>query len=123
MKVGKPHGPADMDCPDWQKPMSEVCHKCPLWLDFQVKQPGSPTFAVEWDCAKVWSPKLQHAAIQSIDHSAAEQHEFRNELAKVAEREHKIMAAGVLTRFAEVQIAAQEAQAPLALQHDSRIDN
>ena len=44
---GKPHGPSDQYCPDWRKPMSRVCHTCPLWIE--VKAAGVP----EWRCAKV----------------------------------------------------------------------
>ena len=38
-----PRGPDNLFCPDWKKPMSKVCHTCPLWMKLPVQDAnGNP---------------------------------------------------------------------------------
>lgn len=54
-----PRGPENLLCPFWQKPMEEVCHKCPMWTQLRGLDPqtGEP-IPDEWNCAIGHMPKL-----------------------------------------------------------------
>jgi len=53
-----PHGPEDRNCPFWQKPMSEVCHKCELWKKIRGRDPQSMQEMDEYRCSFWWLPTL-----------------------------------------------------------------
>ena len=53
-----PRGPEELNCPQWQKPMSEVCHKCPKWIQVRGKNPNTGQEVDEWNCADALLPML-----------------------------------------------------------------
>lgn len=64
-----PDGPADLKCPDWQKPMSKVCKTCPLWMQREVTvthiADGRTEKSVEWMCGKALAVLNQGEIIQN----------------------------------------------------------
>lgn len=85
-----PRGPEDKNCPTWLSAMSEVCHKCPLWVKMQMADPHDPKQTVdEWNCSHAWQPLLL-AAInnQIVGQMLAlqrEVHEMRTEAKKASD--------------------------------------
>ena len=54
-----PRGSEELSCPFWQKPMSECCHKCPMWTQVRGKDPQTgQDLADEWACAIALLPML-----------------------------------------------------------------
>lgn len=54
-----PRGHENLFCPFWQKPMDQVCHKCPMWVQIRGTDPNTgETIADEWQCSITWLPKL-----------------------------------------------------------------
>lgn len=55
----KPHGPKDMDCPQFQKPMNKVCHRCPKWTLIRGMDPQDNTRQIDrWECSDALVPML-----------------------------------------------------------------
>lgn len=78
----KPLGPKDMDCPQWRKPMSKVCHKCPNWIKLAGKHPQTGVDIDEWMCAiPAAVVMIMETANQSRQAGAAIE-SFRNEVAR-----------------------------------------
>lgn len=82
-----PRGPEDKQCPKWLSPMSEVCHKCPLWVKMQMTHPHDPKTTIdEWNCALAWQPLLLAAINNQIAGQLIslqkEVNELRNETKK-----------------------------------------
>lgn len=73
-----PRGPEDMNCPDWQKPMSEVCHKCPLWAKVTTTDQAGHNID-EWNCAKAWTVILQIRTMHEVSLVSKELNVLRNE--------------------------------------------
>lgn len=85
-----PRGPEDKNCPTWLSAMSEVCHKCPLWVKMQMADPHDPKATIdEWNCSHAWQPLL----LAAINNQVAGQmlalqrevNELRNETKKAAD--------------------------------------
>ncbi len=66
-----PLGPENKYCPYWQKPMSEVCHKCPLWTFMRMDDPRTGEQIDRWDCALAWNPILLVDLIRRQDRTTA----------------------------------------------------
>jgi hypothetical protein len=77
-----PRGPADLDCPFWQEPMAEVCHKCPLWIRIVGKNPQSEEHIERWSCAFAELPILAVENSQQQRGTQAAVESFRNEMVK-----------------------------------------
>lgn len=84
-----PHGEDHLECPFWQKPMSEVCHKCPLWVQLRGKDPQSDQEIDSWGCSIMWLPKLlienaqqSRQAGASTDKVATEVNKFHRSMAE-----------------------------------------
>lgn len=92
-----PRGPEDMNCPDWQKPMSEVCHKCPLWAKVTTTDNQTGQNIDEWNCAKAWTVILQIRAIHELNGASKEINALRNET-KVSHDANLTMAAIAVER-------------------------
>lgn len=76
-----PRGPENLFCPDWRKPMSKVCHTCPLWMKLPINDTnGTPID--DWRCAKVWSALLQFHQCQETFSVSTEINQLRNETKK-----------------------------------------
>ncbi len=81
-----PRGDEACICPFHKKPMSEVCHKCPLWIEVKGKNPQSDESIREWRCAFAWLPMLliENAQMERQTGKAVES--FRNETVKFQEQ-------------------------------------
>lgn len=78
-----PHGSESLKCPLWRKPMSEVCHTCPLWTQLRGLNPNTGQEIDEWNCALALTPLLLvENAMQSRQAGAAIE-SFRNEMVKL----------------------------------------
>ena len=63
----RPRGREDMDCPFHKKPMSKVCHKCPMWLQIRGANPQSgDEMEDEWICGFVAGPMMQMETIKQL---------------------------------------------------------
>lgn len=80
----KPLGPSDLECPFHRKLMNKVCHKCPLWVKLQGKNPQTGGLVDEWDCSVAWLPILLIENAQETRQGAAATESFRNEMVKAA---------------------------------------
>jgi hypothetical protein len=81
-----PRGEDHLDCPLWQKPMSEVCHKCPLWVQIRGKDPQSLQEIDAWGCSLMWLPKLILEGAQASHQAGASADKVANEVAKFHEK-------------------------------------
>ena len=81
-----PRGPDNLYCPDWKKPMSRVCHTCPLWIQVRGKNPQTDAEIDAWNCAKAWLPTLLVENSQQTRQGAAATESLRN-LLVLAQRE------------------------------------
>lgn len=55
----KPRGPKSMDCPQFQKSMDKVCHKCPKWTLIRGMDPQDNTKQIDrWECSDALVPML-----------------------------------------------------------------
>lgn len=77
-----PHGPENMDCPVWRKAMSEVCHKCPMWIQLRGKHPQTDQEVDEWQCAYAVAPIINLEVARNVRQVQAATESFRNEMVK-----------------------------------------
>lgn len=78
----RPKGPEDLTCPLLEQPMSEVCHKCPLWtpVDINAKDPQTgEKITAEWRCALAWLPVVGLIQAQETHKAQADLNTMRNE--------------------------------------------
>lgn len=67
-----PRGPEDVNCPFWQKAMSDCCHKCPLWTQLRGQNPQTgKELADEWGCALAFLPMLLIESTRAGSRAAA----------------------------------------------------
>lgn len=79
-----PHGHEHLDCPFWHKKMSEVCHKCPMWVQIRGVDPQTgEIIGDEWQCTLTWLPKLMLDNTQQSRQAGAAIESFRNEMVKL----------------------------------------
>lgn len=95
-----PRGPEGMKCPDWKKPMSKVCHTCPLWMKIPVTDPKTNAEIDDWKCGKVWAVLLQFHACKEAATVSTELNELRNET-KQSHDHNLAMGAIAINRAAE----------------------
>ena len=53
-----PHADSGLICPLHKQDMSEVCHKCPLWVKLRGNNLNDDSPMDEWKCAIAWLPIL-----------------------------------------------------------------
>jgi hypothetical protein len=80
-----PRGEDHLYCPFWQKPQSEVCHKCPLWVQLRGKDPQSTQEVDAWGCSLMWLPKLLIEGAQQSRQAGASADKVATEVAKFHE--------------------------------------
>jgi hypothetical protein len=80
-----PHGPDNRDCPWWKKPMSKVCHKCPLWSAVDGKDPQSEAIIKRWNCGLAWQNTLQVENSQMVYQLGAAIESLRNRHAELTD--------------------------------------
>lgn len=83
-----PLGDPYLICPMHKQPMSKVCHKCPLWVRVQGKNPQSEEFFDKWDCAWAWMPVLSLETSQRVTQVTAATNSFRNEMVRMNRPEY-----------------------------------
>lgn len=82
-----PHGHEHLDCPFWQKSMSEVCHKCPMWVQIRGKDPQSNAEIDEWHCSLGYAlTKLLLEGAQQSRQAGASADKVANEVRKFSDR-------------------------------------
>lgn len=77
-----PMGPKNLKCPLYRKPMSEVCHECPMWTCIKGKDPQSGEDLDRWECAYALAPLLQIEVARNVRQVQAATESFRNEMIK-----------------------------------------
>ena len=82
MKVGKPTPLAGEICPFHKQDVSEVCNKCPLFVEFKGTNPNTGEDVTEWGCAFSWMPLLLVENSQQQRQTGAAVESFRNEMKK-----------------------------------------
>lgn len=81
-----PHGYEHLNCPFWQKPMSEVCHKCPMWVQIRGTDPNTgETVSDEWQCSFTWLPKMLLETALHTRHATASTDKVATEISKFHE--------------------------------------
>lgn len=86
-----PRGEEHLSCPFWQKPMSEVCHKCPLWIQLRGSDPQSGQEVDSWGCSFMWLPKLLVENAQQSRQTGAAVESFRNRMVEANDRHLALM--------------------------------
>ena len=76
-----PHADPGLDCPLWQKPQAEVCHKCPWWLQIRGRNANTGQDVDEWGCAVGFLPMLLIENASQTRGAAAATESTRNEIA------------------------------------------
>lgn len=84
--TGKPQGPANMDCPQWKKPMCDVCHRCPLWMRISGTHPQTGEPMEKWDCALALQVLMQMDTARKVVGVVEATDSMRNELVVRADR-------------------------------------
>jgi hypothetical protein len=77
-----PHADAGLVCPLHKKDVSQVCHKCPLWVQIRGKHPQSDQEIDEWRCSLAWLPFLMIENSQMQRQTGAAVESFRNEMVR-----------------------------------------
>ena len=62
--------------------MSDVCHKCPLWVEVRGANPQTGEDASDWNCAIAWGPMLAINIAQQARQTGAAVEDFRNQTVK-----------------------------------------
>lgn len=78
-----PRGPENLLCPFWQKPMEDVCHKCPFWTQLRGVDPqtGEPVLD-EWNCSLGHLPRLLVENSQQSRQTGASADKVATEISK-----------------------------------------
>jgi hypothetical protein len=77
-----PHGPDHLSCPFHRKPMSAVCHKCPMWVHVRGRNPNTGEEMDQWNCSLAWLPMLLLENAQQTREVGGAIESFRNESLK-----------------------------------------
>ena len=71
-------GPENLVCPLHKEKMSDVCHKCPWWVDITFKQhPQDGGERKEWACSIAVQVMLQINVAREVEKSGKETETFR----------------------------------------------
>lgn len=77
-----PHAEPGLFCPLHKKDQSNVCHKCPWWIQLRGKDPTGTKEIDHWGCAVSFMPILQIETAQQSRQTGAAVESFRNEVIK-----------------------------------------
>jgi hypothetical protein len=80
-----PHADSGLDCPLHRKPMDEVCHKCPWWLQIRGLNRNTGVEVDNWGCAVGFLPMLLIENACQTRGAAAATEEARNGIVDVFE--------------------------------------
>lgn len=73
-----PHADKGSTCPFLNKDCSTVCHKCPLWVRIQGKNPQSEEMMDVWRCSFALLPMMMVENAQMQRQTTAAVETFRN---------------------------------------------
>lgn len=80
--VSIPRGPEHLNCPFWQKPMCDVCHKCPFWMHLRGTNRNTGEEIDDWGCALGMTPALLIENTQMARETGSAVESFRNEMVR-----------------------------------------
>src|SRR5437879_13171225 len=80
-----PHADSGLDCPLHRKPMDEVCHKCPWWLQIRGLNRNTGVEGCNWGCAVGFLPMLLIENACQTRGAAAATEDARNGIVDVFE--------------------------------------
>lgn len=84
--MDKPRGPKGMDCPQHQKSMDKVCHKCPNWVCIRGMDPQDNTKQIDkWECSIALTPMLLIEIGRQIRSNAAAIETLTTQVAKTSD--------------------------------------
>lgn len=109
VKTEPAHALPGMVCPLHRKDMSKVCHKCPLWVHVQGKDPQSKNTIDHWNCSLAWLPTLLIENAQMSRQTGAAVESFRNETIRQNDAAMHTMARGFEIINGEIGRAHREA--------------
>lgn len=99
-----PRGEEDLNCPFWQKPMSEVCHKCPMWVQLRGKHPQSEKEVDDWGCSFMWLPMLMIETSQMERQTGAAVEGLRNKVSAFTSTFQRALGLSPKTNGSEAQL-------------------
>jgi hypothetical protein len=77
--TGKPINDSDLLCPQFQKPLRKVCHRCAWYMQLRGEHPQTGQEVDGWDCAMVWQPILLVNAAREVHFTTATVDKLREE--------------------------------------------
>lgn len=103
-----PHGPENLWCPMWRKPMCKVCHTCPMWTQMRGSNPNTGEAVDKWDCALAFGPMLAVENAQQSRQTGAAVESMRNEMVKEqqATRAEAQRSARIVAKTIEIAVNA-----------------
>lgn len=81
-----PRGDEGLICPLHKVDCSEVCHKCPWWVQVRGKNPQSGEEVDDWQCAIAWMPMLSVEVARTARGGQAATESMRNEIIRRMDR-------------------------------------
>ncbi len=87
-----PHADEGLICPLHKKDMSQVCHKCPLWIQLRGKNPQTNEDVDRWGCSLAFMPMLMIEGAQQTRQAGAAIESFRNEMVNANQQTTALMA-------------------------------
>jgi hypothetical protein len=75
-----PHAEPGLDCPLHRKPMQQVCHTCPWWLQMRGLNRNTGVEVDEWGCAVGFLPMLLIENASQARGAAAATEDARNRI-------------------------------------------
>lgn len=79
-----PRGEDHLVCPLHKLAMSEVCHKCPWWMQIRGFDANTGQEIDDWGCSVSFMPMLLINTANEARQGAAATESFRNEMVKAA---------------------------------------
>jgi len=77
-----PRADEGLICPLHKQDMSEVCHKCPWWMQLRMIDANTGKEIDEWRCAVGWLPHLLIEGAQQSRQAGASVDKMCNEVVK-----------------------------------------
>ncbi len=77
-----PRGDEGKFCPFNGRECSEVCHKCPMWVQIRGHNPNTGAEIDRWDCSFALTPLLLVENSQQQRQTAAAVNSFHNEMSR-----------------------------------------
>lgn len=85
-----PHADEGFICPFHKEDMSEVCHKCPMWVQVRGRNPQNGQEIDDWRCSLTWLPLLLIETASQTRQTGAAIESFRNEVVRAASQAARV---------------------------------